>query len=228
MSLLLLHGASGNAATWEPVLSRAGLSDATAWDLPGRGANPTPPADRVSALAASLAVKLAAGPPIVLVGHSLGGAVGLQLALDAPACLRGLVLVSSSARLRVHPAILAAVAAATPDAPFQLTAAFGPETPPAVIERYHGLARPTPPATALADWTACDHFDVRDRLDAVQTPVLVLYGEQDALTVPRFQRSLADALPDSEAVALPGVGHMLPWEAPEAFGDAVRGWAASR
>jgi pimeloyl-ACP methyl ester carboxylesterase len=60
------------------------------------------------------------------------------------------------------------------------------------------------------------------------TPTLVLHGDQDALTVPRFQQRLAQSLPNGESRTLDGIGHMLPWEAPVAFGQAVRHWLADR
>jgi pimeloyl-ACP methyl ester carboxylesterase len=226
MTLVLLHGASGHSATWEPVRPHLGRAEVVAPDLPGRGATPGPALDRVSALADWLAGWLAdAGieAPVV-VGHSLGGAIGLQLALDHPDRVRAVALVSSAARLRVHPAILAAVAASTPEAPWRLDPGFGPDTPQAVIDDYAARSASVPPASALADWQACDAFDVRDRLGQVAVPVLVVHGSQDAFTPPRYQGPLAEALPVAVHVEIAGPGHMLPWEAPAALAEVLATW----
>lgn len=226
--LVLLHGAGGAAAAWGPTLPAWAWAEVTTPDLPGRGASPGPPLADVPSLAAWLARSLEAWgleAPIVL-GHSLGGGLALQLALDHPGRVGALVLVSSSARLRVHPNILAAVAASTPEAPFRLDFGFGPGTPQAVIDAYAEACAPTPPTSALADWRACDGFDVRDRLSEVKAPTLVLHGSEDPLTPARFQASLAAALPHAERVELAGRGHMLPWEAPEATSQAVQRWAS--
>lgn len=75
--------------------------------------------------------------------------------------------------------------ASTPEAPYRLDAAFGPATPAAVVERYARDTRTVPPAASLADWRACDGFDVRERLAEFDLPVLVVWGAADRLTVPK-------------------------------------------
>lgn len=228
--LLLLHGASGSAASWG--LTEAAWAGQEVWlpDLPGRGGSPGAPLARAEAVADWLAglIQAAGLQRPLLVGHSFGGAVALQVALQHPGAVGGLALVASGGRLRVAPAILAAVAAATPEAPFRLDAAFGPSTAPAVVEAYAVATRAVPPATAAADWAACDAFDALARLGEVRCPSLVISGEDDVLTPPKRQRALAAALPGSTQVSLPNVGHMLPWEAPQALADAVRGWWAAQ
>lgn len=220
MKIVLLHGASGNAATFEPVLHA--WSDTVALDLPGRGSTPGPASDTVAGTAAWLSrtlVERGLERP-VLVGHSYGGAVALQLALDRPERIAGLVLVSSASRLGVHPSILEAVAASTPQQPYRLDAAFGPGTAPAVIEAYARASALTPPATALADWQACNGFDVRERLGTLRVPTLIVHGSEDALTLPRHQVSLATRI-GAERFVVEGAGHMLPWERPELVAQAA-------
>ena len=228
-TIVLLHGASGNAATWGPTLAAWGEAPVLALDLPGRGEAPRQPASTAAEAATWLMGELARRGlhDVVLLGHSYGGAVALEAALAAPDALSGVVLVASSSRLRVAPPILEAVAASASGVPFVLDFAFGPGTTRAVMDRYSQDAASTPPAACLADWQACDAFDVRARLGEVRVPVLVVHGDQDALTPGRFQARLAEALPGSTRVELAGVGHMLPWEAPEALAQAVLGWIGS-
>ena len=222
--VVLIHGASGNARTWQPLLpSWSGLAPTTV-DLPGRGDAPGPPLSTVNELAAALVSTLPG--PSVLVGHSLGGAVALQAALDHADSVSAVVLVSSSARLRVSPAILDAVAASSPQAPFRIDLAFGPTTPRAVVTAYGAYSDATPRSASLADWTACDTFDVRSRLGEVSCPVLVLHGDLDFLTPSKHQVALADALPHATRLEIGGAAHMLPWEAPEAVAEAVTRWLA--
>lgn len=68
-------------------------------------------------------------------------------------------------------------------------------------------------------------MDLRPALERITVPATVLVGTRDTLTPPRLGRKLADALPDAELIVLPGAGHMLPLEAPDAILDAIRATA---
>lgn len=225
-TVVLLHGASGNAETWRPLLELWAGFNLWCLDLPGRGGSSGPAcasARDAADLVAELAHVLEWGPAI-LVGHSYGGAVALAVSLRDPRRFGGYVLVSSGARLRVAPPILEAVEEATDDAPFSLEGAFGASASRATVDAYLEASRRTPAEAARSDWRACDGFDVREALSEVDAPVLVVWGSEDALTPPKHQRRLAEALPQASPAEVAGVGHMLPWEAPEALVDAVRRW----
>jgi len=226
--VVLIHGASGCADSWRGTLGAWSGQDVWAPDLPGRGGSAGPARDRAEATAAWLGelAEVCGWRRPVLVGHSYGGAVALQAALLDPDRWGGVALVASGGRLRVSPAILAAVAESSPDAPFRLDAAFGPGTPAAVVEAYAEATRSVPPTSALADWRACDAFDVLARLEEVRCPTLVVYASDDALTPPKHQRAMAARIPGAIEVALEGFGHMLPWEAPGAVARAVQAWRA--
>ena len=97
--LVLVHGAFGSAANWDPVvpLLRAAGHSVDAVDLPGAGDDPTPLAEvTLDAYARRVVAALEAGPePAVLVGHSMGGIVVTQAASDAPDRVAQLVYVAA-------------------------------------------------------------------------------------------------------------------------------------
>lgn len=229
--VVLVHGASGCGASWD----RVAWAWADLWvaDLAGRGAAAEErPLHTVADLADDLRAALPDGP-LWLVGHSLGGGIALQLVLDHPELwasaggpVAGVVLLGSSARLAVSPAILEAVRGSTPAAPFRLGFAFALGTDAAARTRYDALTAEVSPVASLADWTACNGFDVRARLGEVGGPVLVVYGDGDVLTPPKHQVRLVDALPEATPVVLPGLGHMAPFEDAGAVAEAVRAWVA--
>lgn len=225
-SVVLVHGAGGNAATWLSVLEAWAWADVWCVDLPGRGQETRPALASVMALADWLAQALARQPlraPIV-VGHSLGGAITQALALHEPGRYRA-VLVSSGARLRVAPTILAKAALATDSVPFALDWVFRADAPAERVAAYLAAAARTPAATTVADWRACDGFDLRPRLAEIRDPVAVIYGTADALTPEARQIWLAEAL-GVEARAIEGAGHMVPWERPAALAAEVQRFAA--
>ncbi|MEZ4507670.1 MAG: alpha/beta fold hydrolase [Thermomicrobiales bacterium] len=102
--VVFIHGLGGSLSSWQLVMGgMAGGHRMTAVDLPGHGgSSKTAPADAdysLSGLAADVAATLSSGKrkPAVIVGHSLGGAVALDLALEHPDLVAGLVLIDSAA-----------------------------------------------------------------------------------------------------------------------------------
>ena len=57
--------------------------------------------------------------------------------------------------------------------------------------------------------------DTRDRLGEITAPSLVLTGQLDRETPPAYGRVLAAGIPGARLVEVPGVGHLLPAEAPD-------------
>jgi pimeloyl-ACP methyl ester carboxylesterase len=162
--------------------------------------------------------------PAVLMGHSMGGAIALTMALRAPQQVAGLVLVGSGARLRVAPAILELSAAAStfPHAVEKvMQAAFSSHTPDRLIQ----LARERMLAAGHTafhnDFLACDHFDVRSRLAELTMPALVVSGRDDRLMPPKFGLELAEGLPVGEFAEIPHAGHMVMLEQAKALAKLV-------
>jgi pimeloyl-ACP methyl ester carboxylesterase len=66
-----------------------------------------------------------------------------------------------------------------------------------------------------------EHFDLRPLLASLTMPTLVITGEDDFITGPASLAELSDGIPRAEVEVLPGAGHMIFVEAPEAFRDSV-------
>lgn len=76
--------------------------------------------------------------------------------------------------------------------------------------------------TILADLQGMrERPDRRELLPTITVPTLVVAGEQDVLTPPSEAKAMAEAIPGSKLVIVPGAGHMLPMEAPAEFGVAL-------
>ena len=96
--IVLLHGWGLHSGIWADVATAlAPHNRVTRIDLPGHGRNAgTAMAEHLSAVAAQIAA--VAPAPAIWIGWSLGGLIALQLALSAPAAVRGLVVVAGSPR----------------------------------------------------------------------------------------------------------------------------------
>jgi pimeloyl-ACP methyl ester carboxylesterase len=228
-AVVLIHGAGGSHLDWPGELRRIPGWCVYTLDLPGHGKSSGPGertiagyARRVLAWLDGLGLERA-----IVIGHSMGGAIGLSLALEAPQRLAGLGLLGSGARLRVVPAILESAAdpAAAGRAIEALAGRFyPPDCPPeARLLSIQRLAQ-TRPEVLHGDLLACDQFDVRPRLAEVQAPTLVVCGSLDELTPLRYSEYLAEHIPAARLAVIPGAAHMVMLHAPQMVAAAVQGW----
>ena len=225
--LVLLHGAGANAEVWRPVCAKTHGFDLAAPSLPGRGesegAPPATAAEAADGLERYLDALDVEAP--ILLGHSYGGAVAIELALRGRA--QGLVLVATGARRPTpRPPPPRSRRGGPGGAPMSAALAFGSGVDSSTVAAYGDAASRTPPAAALADWRACDAFDRMDALSEVRAPALVIAGEDDALTPPKFHAFLAEHLPRAQLERIAGAGHMLPWSHTERLARMLRTWAA--
>jgi pimeloyl-ACP methyl ester carboxylesterase len=225
-SLLFIHGAGGNGEIWErQVEFFKGKHSVFRLDLPGHGGSDPRGEDRISSYAESVRLsseKLFGAKPFVLVGHSMGGAITLEIALNPPDGLKGIVLVGSGAKLAVTRAIFQMLSE-NPETFFETIDqfAFSSTAPRAVRQRFARLTRQCPPPVIFNDFKACDHFDIRNRLHEIKLPTLVLCGEEDQLTPVKYSRYLHENMSTSRLVLIPHAGHMVMAEQPDTMNAAI-------
>jgi pimeloyl-ACP methyl ester carboxylesterase len=222
--LLLVHGAGGTHLHWPEALRRLPGRRVIAVDLPGHGASP-PPGERAILAYARRLVDLLDDLGIdraAVGGHSMGGAIAVTLALEAPDRIEGLLLVGTGARLRVVPAIV--LASADPDRSREVANAFsfGAGASPELLRAFAEGMAAVAHGVVHGDFTACDAFDVMERLGAIRAPARIVVGAEDRLTPPKYSIFLRANLPGNGLLVVPGAGHMVTWEAP----DAVTGEGA--
>jgi pimeloyl-ACP methyl ester carboxylesterase len=162
---------------------------------------------------------------VVVVGHSLGGGIALQYALDYPGELKAIVLAGSGARLRVHPDYLKEleVAISGDAGPWlkrqeERTALMEP----AFRQKFLQTRMSTGPTPQLNDLRACDKFDVMDRMGEITLPTLLLCGTEDVMTPVKYHQYLADRIPGARMVVIPGTTHYLFTEKPADFNHALQ------
>ena len=226
-SLLFLHGAGGDAAIWDLQAGFfRGKRSVYRFELPGHGLSTGAGEDGIAEYTQWVHAAIRDGLPPhewVAVGHSMGGAIALQLALEKVSGLMGMVLVGTGAKLGVLPAILQMLEK-DPEAFFKAIdmTAFCSDTPAEVREISSRSIRRCPPAVTLKDFKACDRFDVRSRLQEIAIPTLILCGQNDRLTPPKYSELLHQGIRSSRLVVIPDAGHMLMAEKPEPFNQAVQ------
>lgn len=227
--LLLIHGAGGSYLHWPPDIRRLTGENTLAFDLPGHGNSGGDGEATVQAYAQTVVTFLdeMEMDQVVLTGHSMGSAIAQWLCLDQPERVRGLILVGAGAKLRVHPDILQFSSSATTFpkvVSLVMKWSFSPQAPERLVELAGERMACIPPAVAHNDFLACDDFDVRDRVDQIQQPALVICGSEDQMTPPRFSEYLVETLPKARLEIIPDAGHMVMLEKPETVARLIKGF----
>jgi len=230
-SLVFIHGSGDSASLWDATIAALPGVTCAALDLPGHGAlRDEPGPERMSvadyATLARMAMERLDLKGLCVVGHSLGAAIALRLAVDAPSLVRRLVIVGGGARLRVLPALLAE-AQAIPDVAAQrlVGLGFAPDHE-AQAGAYLATRQPTAPGMLYRDLAACDAFDMTAELPSITQPTLMVVGAEDRLTPPKYAMFLAEHMPHAQSVVIPGAGHYVPIEAPGTLAQVIHHWLA--
>ncbi|MEU1626082.1 3-oxoadipate enol-lactonase [Streptomyces sp. NPDC020096] len=201
------------------------------FDLPGHGGAPADPAPSIPELADRLLATLdSLGiERFGYAGCSIGGAIGLDLALRSPQRVNSLVLVSASARFDtpdgwrqrgvvVRSGGLAQIAQTTPERWF--TPAFR-AAQASIVEWGVQMVRTTDAECYIAACEALATHDVRAELAKIAVPTLVVAGAEDPSTPPADARALVAGIHDARLAVVPGASHLVPVEQPRAFIDLV-------
>lgn len=189
------------------ALQSARLDGAVVVDLPGRADGP--PATDLDALADACARVVArVEGPRVLVGHSLGGAVSLEVARRHPDLVAGVIAIASAARLPVpDDAMSRAQTAFSAEKNRLIAGCFVDRTCPMAHEAAAALDA-CGPETLSADYAACRTVELRGRMGGLRIPVLVIVGSDDPFTPPWIAEELCRELPMGQMVVIPGAAHM--------------------
>lgn len=238
--LLLLRPLGGSMALWGELRERlASTRPVVSFDPRGAGRSDPAPAIWTTRSMARDAIAvldaLGIGRAHVF-GLSLGGMVASWLAIDAPERLLGLVLGStvahgldvsargarrtlSMARCLLRPSAVAAERCLLRRI---LSPAFLAEHPDRVRLFEERLrAEPASRRGLLQLSAAASLHDARAGLDRIRGPVLLLYGQRDALLSRSSQDALARALPHAELATLADCGHDLSLERPAATAEHI-------
>jgi pimeloyl-ACP methyl ester carboxylesterase len=231
--LIFLHGSADSTSIWRLQLEyfrQHGHNNAFAIDLPGHGQRPdifSPDVtiqDYTRAAREIIKHELHIEQPI-LVGHSLGGAIALAMALEYSEELSGLILIGTGARLRVLPAILEGARTTPREARQQLVElALAPARRASIMPAIISEQATPGPTILYRDLAACNSFDVMSRLHEISLPTLIICGAEDRLTPVKYSEYLHQQLTASTLCIISDAGHYVMREQPEKVNQAIERW----
>ena len=170
-----------------------------------------------------------------VLGASLGGMVAQEVAIRHPERVDGLILActapgwpfaypmpAASVRLIAATALMPAKAARRRHTENALSAGTVRERPE-LVSRLPELqaSEPVDSGALSAQAAAAARYAGRLRRARIQARTLVLHGGADTVVDPRNSRLIADRIPGARLVTFPGLGHLLFWEDPGGFTEAV-------
>lgn len=234
-AVVLIHGWGGTGASWRPIREHLHGRPVVAPDLLGHGSRTGEawPSVTVRDLAEDVAADLG-GRPVVLVGHSMGGQVALDLALRWPERVAGVVVVdpaygASATEMSAAPNRLADLRArGTESAVDFARGAFVAGEPARLLSEVLQCMARTPPGV-LADLYESMYLrpdslgplpEALHRLGRLSAPVLSLYSTRAAAA----QVTKIPWRQGSRIVVWDGAGHYLHLERPRAFAGLLQGW----
>ncbi len=185
-------------------------------DLAGHG-------DSIAAYAASVIEFLETlQQPAVVLGHSMGGGIAIEIALLRPDLLSGIVLACTGCKLPVSEKLLAGL-----DTDYEKTLdsiiryCFSKTVDPELRQHARLAIGNASPGIVRADFAMCNQFDRCGRLAGIRIPVLVVCGEKDVMTPIAFSEQLKDSIPNSQLEVITGGSHMAMIEQSERFNEIL-------
>jgi pimeloyl-ACP methyl ester carboxylesterase len=234
-AVIFIHGAGQDHTNWQLPARWFAWNGYTvlAPDLPGHGRSDGPALPTIDAMAQWIVHLMDAAKleKSALVGHSMGGGIAVEVAAANPTRITRVALLGTSPAMPVNDALLTA-ARDTPAVAHQMIVAWahGPQA------KVGGNAAPgmwmtggslallsrNRPGSLYAAFNACNLWKTGPEAAArVRCPTLVMIGGSDSMTPPKIGRALADKIAGSQTVIIPGSGHMMMYEAPDAMLDAL-------
>jgi 3-oxoadipate enol-lactonase len=172
---------------------------------------------------------------VIWIGHSIGGMIGMRLALAHPEAIESLVLIATTARLDppqlreqawpLWEMFRAGHREDIVDAALQFN--FAPatfRTQPQLIEYYRNkvIGYQNVEGVFEAVRAVFKRTDISDQINAIKAPTLVIAGKEDTAISPTESEVIASRIPNAQLALIDEAGHMLVVEKPEELTQIIR------
>jgi pimeloyl-ACP methyl ester carboxylesterase len=227
-TVVLVHGAGGTADSWRAVIPYISPNiNVIAVSLPEHGASEGQSQTKISKYAHFMNsfVKQVKEQEhlkgdIVYVGHSMGGAIGIDLATKHPKWMKQLVLITTSAEIHVPQWFLDELKEGKYDqAYYQL--GFAPQDPPALLDILMSKVQLMPTEVAYNDFSATNGFNDVSKLNKIKADTLIIGGTEDRMMPEGSSQLLHEKIRHSSLVMVDGASHFITMEQPSKVASLI-------
>jgi len=230
--VLFIHGSGWNTHMWYSQRDYLqSLMDVQLVDLPGHGESPGDGCDSIEEYRDEVyrMIRELDIERCYIAGHSLGGAIAISLSLAYPDILKGVILIGTGARLRVLPQILEGVIKDKETTLRGVGAlAFSAKTSSVLKDQAFNEMMKCEGEVIHKDFSACNRFDSMDTVNSIGVPTLIICGNDDALTLPKYSLYLHEEVHGSQLAFIDDAGHMVMMEKPMEVNRAIEGFVLHR
>ncbi|NHJ02444.1 MAG: alpha/beta hydrolase [Candidatus Heimdallarchaeota archaeon] len=218
--IVFVHGAGGSKAQWRKQVDffKSLGFGLLVPNLPGHGSSKPIEMTSVSHFAKTIIdlITELRVEPFILCGHSMGGAIILDITLKySIKNLKKVILIGTGAKLNVAPLFFELIENNFDQALEMMEKfAYGEEVDPNIIIENKKIFQGNGAQILLQDFNSCTKFDIRGHISQnISVPVLIICGEQDRLTPVKYSKYLQENIKGSELIVIPRVGHFAFQEA---------------
>jgi pimeloyl-ACP methyl ester carboxylesterase len=227
MKLVFLHGAGGSSLSFYYQMRH--FRNSKAIDLPGHPQGTACPSiegylEWVRGFNTARRYK-----DVVLCGHSMGGAITQLYALRYPDELRGIILIGTGARLRVHPDYLNRCESPGEDNSSWIEGQKDTfkKVDSDIYDVLVRRASEVGPQVELNDLRACDQFDIMDEVKDISLPTQVICGSEDIMTPVKYSDYLAQNIKEAREEVISGGSHYVQLEKYQAVNEQIERFLAT-
>jgi pimeloyl-ACP methyl ester carboxylesterase len=221
INLIFVHGAGGSSLGF--YYQTLYFNNSNAIDLPGHPEGKTCQSIEEYVEWLNLYIRKKNYRNVVLIGHSMGGAIAQLYGINYGKYLTGLILISTGARLKVDPSLLSYLKIADQNPTTWLNdyrdSLIGVNL--SIRQKFIRKKLEIGPLVHLNDLLCCNNFDVMERVDQINCPTLIINGSKDDITPTKYARYLFDKIPNAKIKIITGAGHSILIEKPVELNQAI-------
>lgn len=206
-NLVFIHGSGCNRKFLRPLAKRLKDFNCYLVDLPDHGESPKMDCTKVEEYIDAVADFVSNLENVTIIGHSLGGTVCLGVAAKSIPSVKRSVIISSGAKfdkldIRIHEMVRKQKV----NWPYMMKCLGSFNHLSVICDLFTMEATDV----LLKDFEIDIKLDIEHVLADIQTPTLIMVGEDDILTIPEYSHKLKKAIKNSKLVLVPKYRHMLP------------------